>query len=151
MEFSYTNLKDASKNGMRIGNWRDKGVFACSESELKNKGSGAYYIVYDDNNTLISKVGDRWYKFGIVSKEGTVHECDACRYTYHYDTQAYEPAAPKKKEKAPEKKEVQKPQAAAHDAPIGDVQLGLEVDATLKRARTMTVESLLEGFNYGLT
>ena len=149
MEFSYTNLKDASKSGMRIGKWRDKGVFACSESELKNMGSGAYYIVYDDNNTLVGRVGDRWYKFGIVSREGTVHECDACRYTYHYDTQAYEPAAPKMKDKEPEKKEA--PQApAAREEVIGDVQLGLDVEETLKRARTMTVESLLEGFNYGL-
>lgn len=148
MEFSYKNLKDASKNGMRIGNWRDKGVFTCSESELKNRGSGAYYIIYDDDNTIVSKVGDRWYKFGNVNREGTVHECDACRYTYHYDTQAYEPAAPKEKEKAPEKREV--PQVAAREEVIGDVQLGLDVEETLKRARTMTVESLLEGFNYGL-
>lgn len=148
MEFSYKNLKDASKNGMRIGNWRDKGVFTCSESELKNRGSGAYYIIYDDDNTIVSKVGDRWYKFGNVSREGTVHECDACRYTYHYDTETYEPAAPKKEEKAPEKKEV--PQMAAREEVIGDVQLGLDVEETLKRARTMTVESLLEGFNYGL-
>lgn len=148
MEFSYVNLKDASKSGMRIGNWRDKGVFTCSESELKNMGSGAYYIVYDDNNTLVGRVGDRWYKFGIVSRDGIVHECDACRYTYHYDTQAYEPAAPKEKDKAPEKREV--PQMAAREEVIGDVQMGLDVEETLKRARTMTVESLLEGFNYGL-
>ena len=132
-----------SKNGDRIGNWRDKGVFTCSENELKNNGNGAYYIVYDDNNTLVSRIGDRWYKFGIVDRKGTVHECDACRYTYHYDTQAYEPAA-----KVPEKKEV--PQVAAREEVIGDVQMGLDVEETLKRARTMTVESLLEGFNYGL-
>ena len=32
----------------------------------------------------------------------------------------------------------------------GDVLLGLLVDDTLKAARTMTIDSLLEGFNYGL-
>lgn len=147
MEFTYENLKMVSKNGDRIGSWNGKGVFTCSESELKNKGNGAYYIVYDDNNTLVGKIADRWYKFGIVSKEGTVHECDACRYTYHYDTQTYEPAAPKK-EKAPAKKEA--PQEAAREEVIGDVQLGLDVEDTLKRARTMTIDSLLEGFDYGL-
>lgn len=143
MEFTYQNLEMISKKGTSIGKWKGKNVFTCSESELKNMGSGAYYIVYDDNNTLVGKIGDRWYKFGNVNSEGTVHECDACRYTYHYDTQAYEPAA-----KAPQEKEV--PQEAAREEVIGDVQMGLDVEETLKRARTITVESLLEGFNYGL-
>lgn len=143
MEFTYQNLEIISKKGTSIGKWKGKNVFTCSESELKNMGSGAHYIIYDDNNTLVGKIGDRWYKFGNVNSEGTVDECDACRYTYHYDTQAYEPAA-----KVPEKKEV--PQAAAREEVIGDVQMGLDVEETLKRARTMTVESLLEGFNYGL-
>lgn len=143
MEFTYQNLEMISKKGTSIGKWKGKNVFTCSESELKNMGSGAHYIIYDDNNTLVGKIGDRWYKFGNVNSEGTVDECDACRYTYHYDTQAYEPAA-----KASEKKEV--PQVAAREEVIGDVQMGLDVEETLKRARTMTVESLLEGFNYGL-
>ena len=33
---------------------------------------------------------------------------------------------------------------------IGDVRLGLMVDEMLQGARNMTVNSLLEGFNYGL-
>lgn len=148
MEFTYQNLEIISKKGTSIGKWKGKNVFTCSESELKNMGSGAHYIIYDDNNTLVGKIGDRWYKFGNVNTDGVVHECDACRYTYHYDTQAYEPAAPKTKDKAPEKREV--PQMAAREEVIGDVQMGLDVEETLKRARTMTVESLLEGFNYGL-
>ena len=145
MEFTYQNLEMISKKGTSIGKWKGKNVFTCSESELKNMGSGAHYIIYDDNNTLVGKIGDRWYKFGNVNTDGVVQECDACRYTYHYDTQAYEPAA-LKEEKTPEKKAV--PQVAAREEVIGDVQKGLDVEETLKRARTMTVESLLEGFSY---
>jgi hypothetical protein len=33
---------------------------------------------------------------------------------------------------------------------IGDVRLGDLVAKTLETARTMTIDSLLEGFNYGL-
>ena len=32
------------------------------------------------------------------------------------------------------------------ERPVGDVKLELDVEATLKKAREMTVESLLEGF-----
>ena len=35
-------------------------------------------------------------------------------------------------------------------AVIADVKLEIDVDEVLQAARTMTVDSLLEGFNYGL-
>jgi hypothetical protein len=34
--------------------------------------------------------------------------------------------------------------------PIGDVKLEIDVEAVLKSARELTIDSLLEGFNYGL-
>ena len=33
---------------------------------------------------------------------------------------------------------------------IADVKIGIDVDKVLKAARELTVDSLLEGFNYGL-
>jgi hypothetical protein len=40
--------------------------------------------------------------------------------------------------------------AAAYEEVVGDVKVGLDIDALLSSVRTMTIDSLLEGFNYGL-
>ena len=50
MTFSYITLKRAARDGCRLGNWNGKAVFAASAQDLENKGSGAYYILYDDEN-----------------------------------------------------------------------------------------------------
>jgi hypothetical protein len=66
---------------------------------------------------------------------------------YCHDTQTYEPAAASTAANVCGKKEECE---AAHEVTVGDVKLGLDVDKVLKTAREMTVDSLLEGFNYGL-
>lgn len=151
MSFSYYELKTAAEVGIDIGKWKGNTVFSCSKNELKNKGNGAIFIIYDDNNALVKKVSDTWKCLGNVSETGVVTEHDAKTYlieertppyvkeVYCYDTQSYEPAA-----KAYEEKEEEYEPVAA------DIKLGLDVDATLKNARTMTIDSLLDGFNYGL-
>ena len=44
----------------------------------------------------------------------------------------------------PKKEEPQK------EAVVADVKIGIDVDATLKAARTQTIADLLAGFKYGL-
>ena len=147
MKFTYSNLKTASKEGMRIGNWKGKGVFACSSGALDRKGSGAFYILYDDENKLVGNNNGNWYCYGTVSEGGNVDEYStARRYTVGYAVAYEQPHAVCGKSA----KECNGTAAPTAEEVMGDVKLGLDVEATLKAAREMTVENLLEGFNYGL-
>ena len=155
MKFTYSVLKNAACNGDRVGNWKGYPVFACERESLDRKSEGVYFIVYNDDNYIVRRIGNQWYSYGRVREDGSVtewdykkkYECDTTQFAkyevkYCYDTQAYEPAA----NVCGKQGECD----AAHEVVVGDVKLGLDVDATLKAAREMTVNSLLEGFNYGL-
>ena len=131
------------------------------KNELKELGGGAIFIVYDDKNALVRKISDTWRIFGHVSENGHVTELNSpLIYTireqqmnYYHDTKAYEPTAPAYNTAAEAAANVcGKNEAceAAHEVAVGDVKLGIDVDKVLKAAREMTVDSLLEGFNYGL-
>ena len=150
MEFSYSNLKSADQGGNRIGNWHGLPVLASSKYGLKNKGSGVYYIVYDDNNKIVRYKNGDWGEYGTVSESGNVDEYRSPRsYVQEYQSPQYY----KEETHAVCGKTASQcdgTAAAAHDEPIGDVKIGLDVDAVLKGAREMSVVSLLEGFNYGL-
>ena len=157
--FDYRSLYNMELNGDKVGDWNRAPVFASCKSKLLEKGTGAYYIVYDDHNAIVKKMGDTWYKHGTVSEIGEVNEISREIYLdlsknetkmktemkYHYDTETYEPHAVCGKDEAECNGEMK-----IEDEVIGDVKLGIDVDKTLEAARTMTVNSLLEGFNYGL-
>ena len=142
MEFTYNSLRAAAYEGLKLGNWNGKAVFTCSKKELEDRGNGAYYIIYDDNNSLVSKSGYSWTKYGEVDRAGSVHECKLQAY-YLPMKQEYHAVCKKPENECNGTVEVSA-------AVIGDVKLGIDVDETLRAARTMTIESLLEGFNYGL-
>lgn len=152
MKFSYNNLRAADKTGERVGNWKGRPVFASMKMDLGSRGTGAFFIVYDDDNVIVKKDDyDTWWVFGQVSEEGSVDECDKRRYNPFanaYCTPAYEAAAA---HAVCGKNSAEcDGTAALPDEVVADVKIGIDVDATLKAAREMTVESLLEGFNYGL-
>ena len=163
MKFTYSALRNAELEGDRVGNWKGYPVFTCSAANLLKKSEGACFIVYDDDNTIVRKIGTTWYSFGKASEDGRVLEWDKKKYSIFYENnnknfaaevtkwetkpQTYEFAAATPAANVCGKKEECD---AAHEVIIGDVKLGLDVDATLKAAREMTVDSLLEGFNYGL-
>ena len=155
MKFSYNNLRAADKNGERVGNWKGRPVFASMKMDLGSRGTGAFFIVYDDDNVIVKKDDyDTWWVFGQVSEEGSVDECDKRRYNpfaaavYCHDTQTYEPAAHVVCGKS--EAECDGTAAADPEEVVADVKIGIDVDNVLKAAREMTVDSLLEGFNYGL-
>ena len=131
MNFDYNTLKRAAINGAKIGNWKGKSAFAASTKDLVNRGSGAFYILYDDNNKIVGydTHASSWMEYGTVDEYGNVHE--------HSSYCPYEGAVAKKKKPEPEK-------------PIGDVKLEIDVEKTLKFAREMTVEGLLAGFLPGV-
>ena len=90
MTFDYSTLRKAEREGMRLGNWNGKAVFASSANHLENKGSGAYYILYDDENKIVARTNNGWKSFGEVSAQGSVNEYSSAR---NYKTPAEAAAA----------------------------------------------------------
>lgn len=162
MTFDYRTLSQAARSGQRLGNWNGKAVFAASANDLDNKGSGAFYILYDDENKIVARVGNSWKSFGEVSEAGSVNEYNTAR---NYNTAAEAAAAARKaktstsgmrysSEPIPQATMTVKyatettyvPGYDVSERPTGDVKMEIDVEGTLKKAREMTVESLLDGF-----
>ena len=150
MKFSYDNLRLVEQYGDRVGNWKGFPVFASRRMNLDSKSGGAFFIVYDDNNVIVKRDNDVWYCYGIVSAEGQVKECDKRRYLTYQEPVAYKEAVAAHAVCGKNDAECNGTAAAAADEVVGDVKIGIDIDTVLKNARTMTVDSLLEGFNYGL-
>lgn len=173
MTFDHYTLKKAEREGMRLGNWNGKAVFASSANHLENKGSGAYYILYDDENKIVARTNSGWKSYGEVTSQGSVNEYSSAR-NYKTPAEAAEAAR-----KASSKSSTSGMRSAATlqsepipqatmtvtadapegtyspgynrtERPMGDVELKIDVEATLRKAREMTVESLLEGFLSGV-
>lgn len=141
MNFDYNTLKRAAINGTKIGNWKGKSAFAASTKDLVNRGSGAFYILYDDNNKIVGydTHASSWMEYGTVDEYGSVYEHSICR--------PYKGAVAKKKKQEPVKVKTY-PEL---EKPIGDVKLEIDVEKTLKLAREMTIEGLLAGFLSGVS
>ena len=147
MTFDYNTLKKAAANGGKIGNWKGLPVFSVSRDTLRNRGNGAYYVVYDEDNSFVKKDGAMWFRYGYLDKEGSVHEqtkreepkvakYDAVKAEFTYvPTANHETAAST---------------CAPGPTTTADVRVEIDVEGTLKKAREMTIEDLLAGFNYGL-
>ena len=139
MLFNYENLKKAAKDGVKLGKWNGKSVFAINAHDLDKYGSGAYYVLYNDNSTIVSLEGNKWYEYGTLDTDGTVNERSSRRL---YDVKA-----------EPQKKEEEVSLTPGYDVserPIGDVKSEIDVENVLKNAREMAVENLLEGFLSGV-
>ena len=164
MTFDYNTLKRMAKEGQRLGNWNGKAVFAAPSTRLDNLGTGAYYILYDDENKIVAKTSNGWKSYGEVSESGSVSEYSSART---YRTPAETAAAARKASTSgmryssePIPQAMMKVCGYTADAdegtyapgydvserPTGDVKLEIDVEGTLKKAREMTVESLLDGF-----
>ena len=168
MTFDYNTLKRAARDGSRLGNWNGKAVFAASADSLENKGSGAYYILYDDENRIVARTNNGWKSYGEVTSQGSVNEYNSAR---NYKTPAEAAEAARKASSRTSTSGMRYssepiPQATmtvsyASEAsyspgydrterPVGDVKLEIDVEKALRMAREMTVESLLEGFLPGV-
>lgn len=151
MKFSYQNLKMMEQCGDRVGNWKGLPVFAARTMNLDSKSGGAFFIAYDDDNVIVKRDNGVWYCYGQVSAEGSVTECDKRRYNVYTEPVTYKAAAAAAHAVCGKNEaECDGTAAAADDEVVGDVKIGIDVEAVLKSAREMTVDSLLEGFNYGL-
>lgn len=137
MNFDYNTLKRAAVNGTKIGNWKGKGVFAAGVKDLVNRGNGAFYVLYDDNNKIVGydTYTASWIEYGTVDAYGRVDE----------HQRPYKAVVAKKKKESVAAKTYSEP-----ERPIGDVKLEIDVEKTLKLAREMTIEGLLAGFLSGV-
>ena len=164
MTFDYNTLKKAARDGQRLGNWNGKAVFAASAESLENKGSGAYYILYDDENKIVARTNNGWKSFGEVSAQGSVNEYSSAR-NYKIPAEAAAaarkastsgmryssdpiPQATMKVSYAPEG--TYAPGYDRAERPVGDVKTEIDVEKTLKMAREMSIEDLLAGFLPGV-
>ncbi len=166
--FSYEYLKMCADDGIKVGDWKDSKVYAVSAKELPNKVHWAWYIIYDDNNKLVGWINGCWQIAGYVNEAGNVRECRRERYKFPVEKtnfqskkedgimDLYENSNGKMKYKPKNEYSNEntnfetKTEIEIENEVIADVRLGLMVDEMLSSARTMTVNSLLEGFNYGL-
>lgn len=152
MNFDFMTLEKYEKRGERLGNWRGLPVFALSRQHLKEKGNGAYYVLYDDDNVLVRYHNGEYRVYGVVDEYGSVNEYGHSKLYFEIPTaaaaKAETPAATNDTSCAPGPDYV--PGYDATEPVVGDVKLGIDVDAVLANARAVTVENLLEGFNYGI-
>lgn len=154
MTFDYRTLSRAAKEGQRLGNWNGKAVFAAGTAQLDNLGSGAYYILYDDENKIVAKTSNGWKSYGEVSEAGSVSEYSSAR---RYSTPA-ETAAAARRASTPGMRYSSEPVPAAtatvtyapgydvSERPTGDVKMEIDVEGTLKKARELSIDELLAGF-----
>ena len=147
MYLDYDVLKRYCDNGNKIGDWNGREVYVSEADLLKVEPKVNYYILYDDGNKLVGFINGYWQVVGYVSSRGSVTECS--RYKYEFPNEKVSRNEMKNSnEKMNSKNENE--MENSNEEIIGDVRLGLIVDETLQGARTMTVNSLLEGFSYGL-
>lgn len=149
MDFTYENLQDAWLHDVKIGNWKGKPVYSVRKDHINEECvNGVFYVVFDDGYKIIGiDPSNRMKEYGSIDRRGNVDEHFApLKYSAYVEEKPAAPAYVSVKETPLQ------PQAAevAETPIIADVKLGIDVDEALKAAREMTVDSLLEGFNYGL-
>ena len=141
--FDYRSLRDAAWNGGILGKWSGYSVFSASKDSLDEKGSGAFYILYDDDNKIVRKDSyGTWKEYGKVDMTGNVEE-------YQY-IKKYQREPEKTYTYEPEKTEAPAADLYVEEEVVGDVKTEIDVDKVLKSVATTTIDDLLKGFNYGL-
>ena len=168
--FSYKGLKKAEESGMKLGSWRGLPVFSCKKDNLKNLGSGVYYIVYDDDRKIVSKKTDGgiWFECGTVNDRGIVNEYDKMKIYGGVEIEKPNENLNSKNEmknrngkmdsknemetngKMNSKSEMENRNENLNSNVEVDFLLNAQVERVLKGARALTIGELLDGFNYGL-
>lgn len=149
--FTYSTLNSAWINNERIGRWKNSPVYAVKRAAMGEECvNGVYYVIFDDGNKLVKLNGSgEFIMHGYITSSGHVEEYN---YKMRYISPKEEREAAEERAATEAEREAKETATAAedHEEIIGDVRLGDLVAQTLEAARTMTIDSLLEGFNYGL-
>lgn len=119
-KYSYNELKVAAAEGRRIGGYKGKNVFACSEwkyDPLRNKGS--FYVLYDEDNKLVCD----GIVYGTISDKGAVDEWNNKRTWISPQSQVavtFEPVSPAKHKAKSQTRTVPATAYSAFVAGVGD-------------------------------
>ena len=136
------NFREYAKSGKSVGGWKGLQAYAIYKKDLKSKRGKDFYIVVDDRNDegfypLVGRGKNEWRLHGLIDSEGAIRDRNEVYVV--------------------EEKSVKVKYADAVTVPnavdaaiVGDVKIGIDVEAVLKHAREMTIDDLLAGFNYGL-
>ena len=74
-KYNYNYLKQAAQDKMRIGTWKNIGVYACSKYKYDATKS-QFYVIYDDGNKLVRE----GYCYGFIGPSGVVNEKEPVWY-----------------------------------------------------------------------
>lgn len=74
-KYSYDYLKKAARDNMRIGSWKNIGVYVCSKYKYDATKS-QFYVLYDDGNKLVRE----GYCYGSIDINGSVNEKEPTWY-----------------------------------------------------------------------
>ena len=146
--FTYSTLNNAWLNNDRIGKWKGTPVYAVKRAALGEECvNGIYYVIFDDGNKLVKlNSSGEFIMHGYITSSGHVEEYNY-KMTYISPKEEREAAAATEEER--EEKETAE-EAGENEEVVGDERLGDLVAQTLATARAMTIDSLLEGFEYGI-
>lgn len=135
MRFDYNSLFKADKEHQQIGNWSGFPVYAMGKDSLRQKAEvGKYYIVYDDDNLLVTKMKNgNYYSRGKVNVDGNV---------WDYDSRPYE--LPKELNK-PKEINMGNRREYTYTSKKEEVRVELNIDDYLKEMKNVTVEDMLVG------
>lgn len=149
--FTRSALKNAWLNDDRIGRWSGSPVYAMERAAMGEECvNGVYYVIFDDGNKLVKLNGSgEFILYGYITESGHVEEYN---YKMRYISPKEEREAAEARAATEAEREAKEAAAeeASYEEVVGDVRLGDLVAQTLATARAMTIDSLLEGFNYGL-
>lgn len=149
--FTYSALNNAWFNDERIGRWSGSPVYAMKRSAMGDCVNGVYYVIFDDGNKLVKLNGSgEFILYGYITSSGHVEEYN---YKMRYISPKEEREAAEERaatEAERQRKEETAEVEASYEEVVGDVRLGDLVAQTLATARAMTIDSLLEGFEYGI-
>jgi hypothetical protein len=95
-KYGYNELKVAAIENRRIGGYKGKNVFSCSQWRYENrKDQDNFYVLYDDGNKLVHK----GIIYGTISDGGLVDEWECQRTWVSPQSQVevkFEPVSPAK-------------------------------------------------------
>ena len=150
MNYTYTSLMRAAETMTKLGEYKGYEVYSISVIDLVNEQDpGIIYCLYDYNNLLVkyNSTHGRYVIYGTLDVNGHINDSNAGKIFYGPKNQKNES---KNRNEMKNETKTNDGNETKNEPIIADVRLEIEVENTLKKAREMSIDSLLAGFNYGL-
>ncbi len=154
MNYTYTSLMRAAETMTKLGEYKGYEVYSISVVHLVNEQDpGIIYCLYDYDNLLVkyNSTHGRYVIYGTLDVNGHINDSNAGKIFYGPKNQKNESKnETKNRNEMKNETKTNDGNEMKNEPIIADVRLEIEVENTLKKAREMSIDSLLAGFNYGL-